>query len=131
MISAITAKTTTFVLVFILLANNINTMVIVADFVINQDQIAKTLCVQKEDQKGCNGKCQLRKELTENNPESNPDTPIQETKRISLDVYCPASIFTLETEPIEPIVLKQSIHFSDLKVSKMYLDIDTPPPNFS
>ncbi|QXP61028.1 hypothetical protein [Olleya sp. HaHaR_3_96] len=131
MISAITAKITTFVLVFILLANNINTMVIVADFVINQDQIAKTLCVQKEDQKGCNGKCQLRKDLTENNPESDPDIPLQGTKRISLDVYCPASIFTLETEPIEPIVLKQNIHFSDLKVSKMYLDIDTPPPNFS
>ena len=131
MISAITAKITTFVLVFILLANNINTMVIVADFVINQDQIAKTLCVQKEDQKGCNGKCQLRKELTENNPESDPDIPLQETKRISLDVYCLASLCTLETKPIEPIVLKQNIHFSDLKVSKMYLDIDTPPPNFS
>ena len=44
---------------FILFAHNINTLVIIGDFLANQDIIAKTLCIQKEEQKGCNGKCQL------------------------------------------------------------------------
>ena len=51
MISAIANKITAFVLVFILFAHNINTLAIVGDFVINQDFIAKTLCIQKDNQK--------------------------------------------------------------------------------
>ncbi len=48
MISAIAHKLTAFVLVFILFAHNINTLVIIGDFMANQAMIAKTLCVQKE-----------------------------------------------------------------------------------
>lgn len=63
MISVIANKITTFVLVFILFAHNINILAIIDDFIVNQDFIAKTLCVQKENQQGCNGKCHLMKEL--------------------------------------------------------------------
>ncbi|WP_299524513.1 hypothetical protein [Winogradskyella sp.] len=64
MIKQFINKITAILLVFVLLANNINTIVIVADFVINQDIIAATLCIQKKEQKSCNGKCYLRKELS-------------------------------------------------------------------
>ncbi|MBQ0788652.1 MAG: hypothetical protein KBT69_14235 [Oceanihabitans sp.] len=131
MIPAITHKITAFILVFILFAHNINTLVIVGDFIVNQDFIAKTLCIQKEDQKGCNGKCHLRKELTENNSESNPESPLQESKRIALDVFCASAIFTFETAQIQTEIKKQKTHFYTKKVSKMYLEIDTPPPNYS
>lgn len=54
MIPLIVRKITAFVLVFILFAHNISTLAIIGDFLINQEFIAKTLCIQKEDQKGCN-----------------------------------------------------------------------------
>lgn len=131
MVSTIISKITAFVLVFILLAHNINTLTIVGDFIINQDFIAKTLCIQKDNQKGCNGKCQLRKELTENNFESNPENPLQISKRITLDVFCASTIFNFEVEHIEINELKQMPLFNSKKITKIYLEIDTPPPNFS
>lgn len=131
MVSTIISKISAFVLVFMLLAHNINTLTIVGGFIINQDFIAKTLCIQKEDQKGCNGKCQLRKELTENNFESNPESPLQISKRITLDVFCASTILNFEVEHIEINELKQKPLFNSKKITKIYLEIDTPPPNFS
>ena len=65
MIKVFLHKIVSILLVAILLANNINTLTIVGDFVVNQDFIAKTLCIQKEDQQGCNGKCHLKKQLAQ------------------------------------------------------------------
>lgn len=131
MISTVISKITAFVLVFILLAHNINTLTIVGDFIINQDFIAKTLCIQKDNQKGCNGKCQLRKELTENNSESLPESPLQMSKRNTLDVFCASAILNVEVEHIDINVLQQIPLFYSSKISKIYLEIDTPPPNYS
>ena len=63
MFKGFTYKITALLLVTILLANNISTLAIVGDFIVNQDFIANTLCIQKEDQQGCNGKCHLKKQL--------------------------------------------------------------------
>ena len=84
MILKVTYKLTALFLTFALLANNISNVVIVTDFLVNQDFIAKTLCIQKEDQKGCNGKCQLKKELVQNNTDSNSNTPLQVTSKAVL-----------------------------------------------
>ncbi|MFD2823996.1 hypothetical protein ACFS5M_09960 [Lacinutrix iliipiscaria] len=130
MISAIAHKITAFILVFILFAHNINTLVIIGDFIVNQDFIAKTLCIQKENQKGCNGKCQLRKELTENTSDSNPESPLQESKRVALDVFCLSDINTIETGQIQVLPPKEKSLINTPRILKMYLDIDTPPPNF-
>lgn len=51
------------VLLCALVSNGIVNMYIVGDFLINQDFIAKTLCIQKEEQLGCQGKCHLAKQL--------------------------------------------------------------------
>lgn len=72
MISAIANNITVFVLVFILFAHNINTLTVIGYFIVNQDFIARTLCIQKDNQQGCNGKCYLMKELEKNDPESFP-----------------------------------------------------------
>ncbi len=131
MLSTITRKITVYILVLILFAHNINTLVIIGDFIVNQDFIAKTLCIQKEEQKGCNGKCQLRKELSENNSDSNNPDPIQESKRMTLDAFCLSTISKVENAFISLNTLKQNTTFKTPKINKMYLDIDTPPPNFS
>lgn len=86
MIFKIIHKFTALFLTFILLANNINNVIIVTDFVINQDFIAKTLCIQKEEQKGCNGKCYLNKQLTKaTNQDKNQ--PYQLQNRIELSCF--------------------------------------------
>ncbi|MCA0132945.1 hypothetical protein [Winogradskyella alexanderae] len=132
MILKVIHKITALFLTFVLLANSINNVVIVTDFVINQDFIAKTLCIQKEEQKGCNGKCQLRKELVQNNTDGNSDAPSQNSNRTRLDVFVISEI-NLNTD-LSNINL-QSQHFnSDLRlfqpISKFY-DLDTPPPILS
>ncbi|MEO8934055.1 MAG: hypothetical protein ABI295_07080 [Xanthomarina sp.] len=131
MISAVAHKITAFILVFILFAHNINTLVIVGEFIVNKDFIAKTLCIEKDNQKGCHGKCYLVKQLIEENPDSNTQIPIQESKRVALDVFFISSINTIDTQLIDyklPLVLLS--HKSPI-VLKTYLDIDTPPPIFS
>ncbi len=100
MISKIAYKITVFVLVFILFAHNIKTLTIIGDFVINQDFIAKTLCVQKENQQGCNGKCQLMKTLNDSNPDSKTTIPVKEVRRLSLDAFCFYDIKSSENNKI-------------------------------
>jgi hypothetical protein len=131
MISAIAHKITAFVLVFILFAHNINTLVIVGDFLVNQDFIAKTLCIQKDNQQGCNGKCHLAKQLSESNPESNNQTPLQETKRMTLDVFCVSNINNFETQYIQFKLPQVLLSHKSPKILKTYFEIDTPPPIFS
>jgi hypothetical protein len=130
MILKVINKATAVFLTFVLLANNINNMVIVTDFVINQDFIAKTLCIQKEEQKGCNGKCQLRKELAENNLDANSDAPAPNTNETRLDVFVISEI-SLSTN-FSDIKFYSKHDNTDLRllqpISKFY-DIDTPPPN--
>ena len=128
--TAIVHKITVFVLVFILFAQNINTLAIVGDFMINQEFIAKTLCIQKEEQKGCNGKCQLRKELSESNTNSNSETPLQENKRLILDAFFISTISQVDTSDLESQSRRHELIKNTPKIIKMYLEIDTPPPNF-
>jgi len=130
MIPVLVQRTTAFVLVFILFAHNINTLTIIGDFVINQEFIAKTLCIQKEEQKGCNGKCQLRKELSENNTYSNSEIPLQENRRLVLDAFFISDVSQIDTSDFECLSRRQELIISTPKTIKMYLEIDTPPPNF-
>ncbi|WP_422106199.1 hypothetical protein [Winogradskyella sp.] len=129
MIKQFINKTTAIVLAFVLLANNINTIVIVTDFVINQDIIAKTLCIQKEAQKGCLGKCQLRKELAKNNSTSDSDSPFNTVERMQLDQFLAYDLISLknhfqsvESTSINIILRKRS-------TSQGFFEVDTPPPN--
>lgn len=133
MILKVAYQLTAWFLTFVLLANNINNVVIVTDFIINQDFIAKTLCIQKDDQKGCNGKCHLTKQLVQNNTtDSNPNAPLPSTDRTQLDVF----IVALSNAPvIEGFFLASGLqnHF-DYKLEHTasgFYTVDTPPPDLS
>lgn len=132
MILKVTYKLTALFLTFALLANNISNVVIVTDFLVNQDFIAKTLCIQKEDQKGCNGKCQLKKELVQNNTDSNSNTPLQVNSKTSLDVFIASTETNFTpTETIEIVSLKNTIHYRLKQPHSGFYAIVTPPPNLS
>ncbi|HUH27095.1 hypothetical protein [Gelidibacter sp.] len=131
MIATIAHKITAYVLVFILFAHNINTLVIIGDFLANQAIIAKNLCIQKDDQQGCNGKCQLTKQIVESTPDSNNDLPAQETRRMSLDAFCLYDIVVTESQTEILVTTKNTIFDYSPAIILQYQDIDTPPPNFS
>lgn len=131
MITKIAHKITAFVLVIILFAHNINTLIIIGDFLAHQAVIAKNLCIQKDNQQGCNGKCQLTKQIVESSAESNTDLPAQETRRMSLDAFCLYQIEVLEDQAeILLATKKRAFDYSPSLISQ-YPNIDTPPPNFS
>ena len=67
--------------------------IIVAEYTINKDYIARNLCINKEKPKlHCNGKCQLMKKLVEGeNQNSSSNT---QTSKIKMDV-----LFVQEMDP--------------------------------
>lgn len=130
MISGIANKLTAFTLVFILFAHNINTLAIIGDFIINQEFIAKTLCVQKENQQGCNGKCHLMKELKNNEPDSKTTIPVKETRRFSLDAFCFYNIKNLENHLVFNDNVLLNANLLSTQIITTYFDVDTPPPIF-
>ncbi len=131
MIKALANKIIAAFLVIMLFAHNINTLTVIGDFIINQSFIAKTLCVQKENQQGCNGKCQLTKQLAENNPDPTNQLPSQENKRIGLDIYC---FFTSDPPNVHSnkfILPRVYLFHNSLKIVKILLEVETPPPMLS
>ena len=118
-------------LAFILFTYNINNVVIVIDFLINQDVIAKTLCVQKEEQKGCNGKCQLVKELNLNSTISNENTPQQSNKITLVECTYIQPINEIEFITAGASPLSRTIDSTRYTTIVKYYDIDIPPPVFS
>lgn len=131
MIATLVHKITAFILVFILFAHNINTLVIIGDFLANQAVIAKNLCIQKDDQQGCNGKCQLTKQIVESTPDSNTELPAQETRRMALDAFCLFQIEVADSQHQIVAVNKKIIIEQPQDIILQYHNIDTPPPNFS
>lgn len=130
MILKLIYKATAPFLIFVLLANSISNVVIVTDFIINQDFIAKTLCIQKDEQKGCNGKCQLTKELVQNNSDSNSDTPLS-SSRTQLDVFVVTTILHNIEDNIQISTLQNTIDYRLRATRSGFFAIDTPPPNLS
>lgn len=96
-----------------------------------QDYIAKELCVQKDNQQGCNGKCYLVKKLSEKS--STKKTPIQhnldDNFRFPINLDLPKDILTLE-----PIFLIKNERVKDsylFSFSDPFLDIEIPPPKLA
>lgn len=130
MISSVVHKITAYLLVFILFSHNINTLLIISEFVVNQAAIAKNFCIQKDNQQGCNGKCHLSQQLKQSTPESNSDLPIQETRRMSLDAFCLFDVDASDTQQVDIAYLTDNSYGFRQQLHTRYLDIDTPPPNF-
>lgn len=101
---------------------------IVADFIIHQDYIAKNLCVQKDDQQGCNGKCHLHKTLEEN--KSDDSSPQENSPRFVVKLDYLYSTFKFDNELFfmsEKLIYKN--RFSS-KILIRYDEVLTPPPDF-
>lgn len=127
MIIKVTYKLTALFLSFVLLANNVNNIVIVVDFIINQEVIAKTLCIQKEEQKGCYGKCYLTQQLKTSSDDKK--SPIQTEQRTELSHYLLTSNQLKTTVENALIVSNKPIFFfsQNLKPLLFVFKIKQPP----
>lgn len=115
-------------LAFVLCTYNMNNAVIVIDFLINQDTIAKTLCIQKEEQKGCNGKCQLAKKLNLSSDNTNNKAPQQNSKITLVDCNYIQPINSIKLITTNNYLASKIIDNTARKTIAKYYDIDLPPP---
>ncbi len=120
-------KIISLLLIIVLLLGVFKTTYTISNFLINQKEIAKTLCVQKDNQQGCNGKCQLVKALKKD-LEKDTKAPNQ---KISKEVFQ----FLV---PIQEKITKNTIEIPSIKITdgknytiiRIISDIFIPPPNY-
>jgi len=118
-------------LIFILFFYNMNNIIIVVDFMINQDEIAKTLCVQKAAQKGCNGKCQLMKRLNVDVAPSSKNTPIKNTQNTRIEYVFLQPINEIYFTNFNTFITKNIFDSHSYNTLHKSYEIDTPPPVLS
>jgi len=110
-----------------LLFDSLNTFIIVTDFIINQDIIAKTLCIQKEEQQGCNGKCHLRKELNKT-PEENNKQPFQAQQITELSNFIITTFQNSLDKSVSIKTRKKVTHFFQNLNPRLFVFNITHPP---
>ncbi len=112
-----------------ILSSNLSNLIVIGNFILNQDIIAKTLCIQKEEQKGCNGKCQLTKKLVEKNINSDSQkAPLPVTSKYRLDIFIANAKLSL-LHILKPFQRKNKSYFAtDFNILDQYYEIETPPP---
>jgi len=117
-------------LAFVLLAYNIKTILVITDFAIHQEEIAETLCVEKDDQQGCNGKCQLVIALKSDLPQ-NQDIPLKSIEKISFSINYlqPENNFEVSFIDIS-LITKSNFNITKQNIIKMDSEIIIPPPEF-
>ncbi len=86
------------------LFQSMSKLVVIINFNIHRDYIAKNLCENRDKPKMCcKGKCQLRKQL--NNTE-NENTKNKTSNRFSFDDYVCSEVKQLQITPVPEIIIK-------------------------
>jgi hypothetical protein len=81
-------QVTTYILALLIFLQPFSKIWIVVSFKINQDKIAKTLCVKKEiKNNSCQGKCHLKKQLDKADEEEQKQAPTNIKEKVEV-LYC-------------------------------------------
>jgi hypothetical protein len=94
----------------------------------NQEYIAKYLCVNKEKKElKCKGKCHLMKNLKETEQPDNAPIP-QKLKEISLQPFIFSELPSLNIDLVSLLPIQSEIIYQEhIKISAYYKSIFTPP----
>jgi hypothetical protein len=115
-----------YTLIFLLVSHTLSQLVIVSNFLLNQDYIAKNLCVNKEKPVlKCNGKCHLAKELKENEEKKTEKVEI----KIDLSLYVPSEKELYACEKIEFTTKSSSNFVCSQKILTGFLSTTFHPPS--
>lgn len=98
------------------------------DFKINQDFIAKVLCINKETPElQCNGKCQLAKELKKVDTPTERNAPAQKIEELKLEYFAPKTKNLYQSRRIKLVTSKNIFFKEQLKISLFSEAIFHPP----
>lgn len=113
-----------FVLVSVFLLQSLSKTIVVADYQINKEYIAKVLCVNKSKPKmHCNGKCHLKKELKKaEKKEQSPANPLNEKNEIQLFSQSTSTInlFSSVIVTTNTLLSDYSFHMSDKHLDSIF-----------
>ena len=117
-------------LTVVLLLGVFKTTFTITNFLIHQDEIAKTLCVQKNNQQGCNGKCQLVKALKKDLEKDTKAPNSQNKKENSVLNFIKPNLeieFSATLKIVSPKICDNRLY----KILDKKYPIFIPPPLFS
>lgn len=98
-------------------------------YLVNQEEVIALFCINKEKPElKCNGKCHLADQLLENKPSTDNNDGIIPAPILALLLGVPVEQDT-ETFPSFSLKNRLQIYFTESFVSKIFLDVDSPPPN--
>lgn len=113
-----------FVLVSVFLLQSLSKTIVVADYQINKEYIAKVLCVNKSKPKmHCNGKCHLKKELNKaEKKERSPANPLNEKNEIQLfsQSNSTVALFSSFIVKQDNLISDYSFHLSDKHLDSVF-----------
>lgn len=110
------------------LLQNVSKLIIVINFQINKDYIAKNLCINRNKPKSCcEGKCELKKQLDEEDKKENLPTTSLKDKFEKENYYVPGlNILANHMQEIEP----NFIYLAPITTSN-FRQVFHPPPFLS
>lgn len=119
-------KTLAIFLVLIMTLPSALKFAILVDFKINQDFIAKVLCINKEEPElQCNGKCHLKKQLDKVEPPvEDKNLPAQKTQRLELTFFITKEGYLLEKKVnihnIKTVIGNKNPFFTDSYINEIF-----------
>jgi len=116
------------ILILSVISFQFSDLLIYISFKINQDYIAKNLCVEKDiEGSTCKGCCQLKKKLEKNTEQKEQVPPTQNSKQ-NIDLFA----FNYLTNSYFPVSIEIAKHFLNaLNYYKFLSSIFRPPKNFT
>ncbi|NVK52002.1 MAG: hypothetical protein HWD85_03630 [Flavobacteriaceae bacterium] len=100
-------------------------------FIAYQDYIIKELCVQKDNQQGCEGKCYLMKKLNNVITENNTTIPSQNENEFRGNFIFFLSKNSSLNFKMNSDFISNIYQYSFRIKQSLYIDKETPPPKFS
>jgi hypothetical protein len=124
-------QVTTYILALLIFLQPFSKIWIVVSFKINQESIAKTLCVKKEvENNTCQGKCHLKKQLDKADEEEKKQAPTNTKEKVEV-LYCHNLINFSICRKIYFADKKQSFFDYKFQYSSSYHTDIFRPPKFS
>ena len=121
-------QVTTILLVLLIFLQPFSKIWIVVSFKINQESIAKTLCVKKEVKNNtCQGKCHLKKQLDKADEDEQKETPTNAKEKVEV-LYCHNQIpFDFLKQTVFYEIRSLGKYKSNFYASSFITDIFRPP----
>ena len=107
-----------------LIAHTFSQVMIIGEFMINQDFIAAELCENKEEPElECNGKCYLKKELKKDEERKQDE----KTSKVEVLLFCNCKIIEIDTPIVFEIEKTETSVYLNHLLSGFETDVFHPP----